>query len=144
MDKRNNDKNYCESRIKHRWSSIRIMRVHPHIFGYILIIKERQLLREFITTHWKSICWKLAFRTSRNTRTTLDDYQRDDLFGFIIASFFLSLLKGYSDRDILEVASIELVERGKLIEAGDEMSKILADMLLHLNDLGCLKYFHVR
>lgn len=71
----------------------------------------------------------------------LDDYRRGGLFGFVIASFFLAILKGYCDTR--EIVSIEIVESGKLMKqcGGDELSKILADTLLHLKDLGCLKYF---
>jgi len=73
----------------------------------------------------------------------LDDYKRGCLFGFIIASFFLPILKGYpySDKDFEQSENME--ENAKVLKqlGGDEMSKILADMLLHLKDLGCLKYF---
>ncbi|XP_011871524.1 PREDICTED: uncharacterized protein LOC105564043 [Vollenhovia emeryi] len=71
----------------------------------------------------------------------LDDYKRGGLLGFIIASFFLSVLKGYV-RDP-NVVIMDWEERGKVLKqvGGDEISKILADMLLHLKDLGCLTYF---
>jgi len=68
----------------------------------------------------------------------LDDYRRGGLFGFLIASFFLPVLMGYS----LNV-NMEFEENGKFLKqcGGDEISKILANMLLDLKDLGCLKYF---
>ncbi|XP_071636674.1 uncharacterized protein [Temnothorax longispinosus] len=74
----------------------------------------------------------------------LDDYKRGGLFGFIIASHFLPVLMGYYDinNDDTIGNNDEFFEgalRNKQL-GGDEMSKILADMLLHLRDLGCLKY----
>lgn len=65
----------------------------------------------------------------------LDDYQRGALFGFVIASYFLSILMGFD----VEGKGFEAKQNKQL--GGDEMSKILADKLLHLRDLGCLKYF---
>lgn len=73
----------------------------------------------------------------------LDDYKRGSLFGFAIASFFLPTLLGYSNRSGQEVMTMSITEYTKLLKqgGGDEMSKILADILLYLKDLGCLKYF---
>ncbi|EGI63189.1 PREDICTED: uncharacterized protein LOC105148320 [Acromyrmex echinatior] len=72
----------------------------------------------------------------------LDDYKRGSLFGFIIASFFLPISMGYADvnEQILEIGIIKYCRRLKH-KGGDEISKILADMLLHLRDLGFLKDF---
>jgi len=73
----------------------------------------------------------------------LDDYKRGGLFGFVIASHFLPILMGYVIDDMDQLTKegfIEGAKRNKQL-GGDEMSKILADMLLHLRDLGCLKYF---
>ncbi|XP_025074720.1 uncharacterized protein LOC112552818 [Pogonomyrmex barbatus] len=73
----------------------------------------------------------------------LDNFKKGALFGFAIASFFLGVLTGHSDRTGSEIIKLEYVERAKLMKqyGGDEISKILADMLLHLRDLGCLKHF---
>jgi len=73
----------------------------------------------------------------------LDDYKRGSLFGFVIASFFLPKLMGHDCIDRQQIINIGTVEYFKLIkqDGGDEMSKILADILLHLKDLDCLKYF---
>ncbi|XP_011702241.1 PREDICTED: uncharacterized protein LOC105458548 [Wasmannia auropunctata] len=77
----------------------------------------------------------------------LDDYKRGCLFGFVIASYFSPVLMGYADdtieQDIEGLTSGKFIEqaRQRKQEGGDEMSKILADMLLYLTDLGCLKYF---
>jgi len=73
----------------------------------------------------------------------LDDYRRGGLFGFVIASFFLVVLKGHAEKDCRQIISMDPVESGNLMKqyGEDEISKILADMLLHLEDFGCLKYF---
>jgi len=73
----------------------------------------------------------------------LDDYKRGSLFGFVIASFFLPKLMGYGCMDGQQIINIGTIEYFKLIkqDGGDEMSKILADILLHLKDLDCLKHF---
>ncbi|XP_018375897.1 PREDICTED: uncharacterized protein LOC108769421 [Trachymyrmex cornetzi] len=73
----------------------------------------------------------------------LDDYKRGGLFGFVTASYFLPILMGYvslNDQEILEMGIVEYCRRVKQA-GGDEMSKILADILLHLKDLGFLKHF---
>ncbi|XP_011166868.1 uncharacterized protein LOC105200820 [Solenopsis invicta] len=71
----------------------------------------------------------------------LDDYKRGALFGFVIASFFLAKELGYYE--IEQVIYLETTEFHKFIkyQGGDEVSKILADMLLHLKDVGCLEHF---
>jgi len=72
----------------------------------------------------------------------LEDYKRGGLFGFVITSFFLPILMGYVEdiKDFINQGYIERARRNKQF-GGDKISKILADMLLHLRDLGCLKYF---
>lgn len=69
----------------------------------------------------------------------LDDYKRGGLFGFLIASFYLPTLLGYFP---FVVENCDYKERARQckVAGGDEMSKILADMLLHLKDLGCLQH----
>ncbi|KAL0120047.1 hypothetical protein PUN28_008019 [Cardiocondyla obscurior] len=73
----------------------------------------------------------------------LEDFRRGALFGFVIASFWLAPLKGFYNGDIRETGAMDYFQRGEIIKplGGDEMSKILADMLFHLRDLGCLKYY---
>lgn len=73
----------------------------------------------------------------------LDDYKRGGLFGFLIASFFLPKLRGYCNKDGQRIINLGLIEYFKLLkqDRGDEVSKILADMLLYLRDFGCLKHF---
>ncbi|XP_029173483.1 uncharacterized protein LOC114942314 [Nylanderia fulva] len=69
----------------------------------------------------------------------LDDFRKGALFGFVIASFFLPGLLGYLDNLPEEVDMLEHINYCK--EAGgDEISKILADMLLQLRDFGFLKH----
>lgn len=73
----------------------------------------------------------------------LDDYKRGGLFGFVIASSFLPILMGYGEDDMEQFAKKGFIEGARQNKqlGGDKISKILADMLLHLNDLGCLTYF---
>lgn len=70
-------------------------------------------------------------------KALLDDFMRGGLFGFVIASFYLPILTGHY---IPEDLNVEKIRPQKY---NDEMSKILADMLLNLRDLGCLKHFIV-
>ncbi|XP_011641164.1 uncharacterized protein LOC105429712 [Pogonomyrmex barbatus] len=71
----------------------------------------------------------------------LDDYKRGGLFGFVIASLYMSILLGYfqpNKQDFITIGLIKYVKQHKY-DGGDELCKMLADMLLHLRDLGCLK-----
>ncbi|KAL0120046.1 hypothetical protein PUN28_008018 [Cardiocondyla obscurior] len=73
----------------------------------------------------------------------LDNFKSGGLFGFAIASFFLPELTGHCQTNQQEIldwgseASLKFLKE----KGGDEISKILADMLLHLKDLDCLKNF---
>ncbi|KYN36630.1 hypothetical protein ALC56_08420 [Trachymyrmex septentrionalis] len=72
----------------------------------------------------------------------LDDYKIGGLFGFVIASFYLPILMGYVIKGHLtcinEFENEETAKQNKQL-GGDKISKILADMLLHLRDLGCVE-----
>jgi len=74
----------------------------------------------------------------------LDDYKRGGLFGFVIASSYLPILMGYFKKENLtcinEFENEETAKQNKQL-GGDKISKILADMLLHLRDFGCLEQF---
>lgn len=77
----------------------------------------------------------------------LDDYKTNGLFGFIIASFFLSILieNGCADEEqimvnIEDMVNIEEVKKLKK-KGGDKVSILLVDMLLQMKDFGCLKRF---
>ena len=72
----------------------------------------------------------------------LDDYRRGALFGFTLASFYFPELLGKINDAVLKYDSMEPLEFAKYLKqtGGDEISKILADMLLELRDLGCLKH----
>ncbi|TGZ36963.1 uncharacterized protein [Temnothorax longispinosus] len=74
----------------------------------------------------------------------LDDFRRGALFGFIVASYFLPAMLGYLKpevivQDIISLGSLGSAKKQKYA-GGDEVCKILADILLHLRDLGCLKH----
>lgn len=73
----------------------------------------------------------------------LDNFRRGAIFGFVVASFFLPILMGYSKLSLQMIINRGYVESVKesMQSGGDKMSKILADMLLHLKDLGCLEHF---
>jgi len=76
----------------------------------------------------------------------LDDFRRGALFGFIIMSTFLPIILGYYKPEelikILLCPDIGVnLKKLKKKYSGDEVCKILADTLLHLRDLGCLKHF---
>ncbi|KYN07504.1 hypothetical protein ALC62_01706 [Cyphomyrmex costatus] len=74
----------------------------------------------------------------------LDDFRRGAVFGFILMSIFVPILLGHIDsellvREIKNFGPLESVNRQRYI-GGDEISKMLADALLHLRDLDCLKH----
>ncbi|XP_011690950.1 PREDICTED: uncharacterized protein LOC105451916 [Wasmannia auropunctata] len=75
----------------------------------------------------------------------LDDFRRGALFGYVLMSIFIPVLLGHLSpetliQEILDLGFLESAKKQKYA-GGDEISKILADALLHLRDLGCLKYF---
>jgi len=71
----------------------------------------------------------------------LDNYERDGLFGYVIASFYLPVLLEYYQADVIQnILSVGISESMKQLKYNEEISKILADMLLNLRDLGCLKH----
>ncbi|XP_077264157.1 uncharacterized protein LOC143898495 [Temnothorax americanus] len=74
----------------------------------------------------------------------LDDFRRGALFGFIVASHFLPAILGYLKsetivQDTISLGFLKGAKKQKYV-GGDEVCKILADILLHLRDLGCLKH----
>ncbi|XP_011871825.1 PREDICTED: uncharacterized protein LOC105564212 [Vollenhovia emeryi] len=74
----------------------------------------------------------------------LDDFRRGALFGFLLACHFLPVLLGCLEsevmvREIISLGALESAKKQKYL-GGDEVCKILADMLLHLRDLGCLEH----
>ncbi|CAL1683461.1 unnamed protein product [Lasius platythorax] len=70
--------------------------------------------------HSSSICQTLAFGMWRSTRTTLFwttlDYKRGAFIGFIIASFFLPMLMGYSKVNLEMMATAGFLEAAKEFE----------------------------
>lgn len=74
----------------------------------------------------------------------LDDFRRGALFGFIVMCGFLPTLLGHLSPevlipDILNLGPLESSKKHKYA-GGDEISKILADALLYLRDIDCLKH----
>ncbi|XP_028047031.2 uncharacterized protein LOC114254613 [Monomorium pharaonis] len=70
-----------------------------------------------------------------------DDFKRGAIFGFIITSYFLSAILGYMKPTVQEYSSMPEIIKKHKYAGGDKVCKIIADMLLHLRDLGCLKRF---
>ncbi|EZA55348.1 hypothetical protein DMN91_004502 [Ooceraea biroi] len=72
----------------------------------------------------------------------VENYVKGSLFGFVIASFYLVILMGRCTVGPEQLVHIDTTEFAMMCKeaGGDEMSKILADMLLELKDLGCLKH----
>ncbi|XP_078051952.1 uncharacterized protein LOC144478102 [Augochlora pura] len=71
----------------------------------------------------------------------LDEYKKKGLFGYTIASFFLSTVMGKCDLTPEDMADMPVDERGELARSlgGDEINEILAKMLLNLLEFGSLK-----
>ncbi|XP_071626894.1 uncharacterized protein [Temnothorax longispinosus] len=77
-------------------------------------------------------------------KALLDDFRRGALHGFILASHFLPVILGYlkSETLVQDIISLDFLVGAKKQKyvGGDKVCKILADILLHLRDLGCLKH----
>lgn len=71
-----------------------------------------------------------------------EDFKKKALFGFFIATFFLATMMGKNDKTPDEFVQTEVDKRVEelLQMGGDEISEILADMLLRLKDIGCLDH----
>ncbi|KYM82561.1 hypothetical protein ALC53_07052 [Atta colombica] len=74
----------------------------------------------------------------------LNDFKRGALFGFVLMCIFIPILLGHLNpelmiQEIINLGPLESTKKQKYI-GGDEISKILAEALLHLKDLGCLEH----
>lgn len=71
-----------------------------------------------------------------------EDYKKKGLFGFFIAAFFLPMVMGKSDKALEDFNEMDMSEWIKTLHhlGGDEINEILANMLLKLNEFGCLNY----
>lgn len=71
-----------------------------------------------------------------------EDYKRKGLFGYTIASFFLSISMGKIDISLEDMTEMDSSQIGPKIReiGGDEISKILANLLLRLKEFGCLDH----
>ncbi|KAH0950364.1 hypothetical protein HN011_008617 [Eciton burchellii] len=72
----------------------------------------------------------------------LENYVQGAFFGFLIASFYLTSVMGCNDMEPKELAKKNPIEYANICmqAGGDEVSKILANMLLYMRDIGCLKH----
>lgn len=72
----------------------------------------------------------------------LENYVHGGIFGFVIASFYLAVLMGHITTGPEQMTTMKVEEYAGMWRkaGGDEMSKILAEMLMHIKDLGCLKH----
>ncbi|KAK0181512.1 hypothetical protein PV327_003790 [Microctonus hyperodae] len=70
------------------------------------------------------------------------DYKRHAAYGFIIAVYFLPVLRGFCDssQDSQHELHHEESMQTKRTMGGDVMSSIFADMLVELRDTGCLDH----
>jgi len=74
----------------------------------------------------------------------LDDFETGALFGYVIMCIFMPLILGYLSSETLiqemfDLGALESVKKQKY-SGGDELSKLLADTLLEMRDLGYLKH----
>ena len=71
----------------------------------------------------------------------LEDFKQHALFGYIISTYFLPvMLDSETNSEKIKECSTEELIRFTYEEGGEEVSKILADMLLDLKELGCLDH----
>ncbi|XP_012137098.2 uncharacterized protein LOC100878772 [Megachile rotundata] len=69
-----------------------------------------------------------------------EDYRKKGIFGFFISTFFLSMVMGKNTMSPEEMMQMDY-EKSVLVlreMGGDEISEILANMLLKLKEFGCL------
>jgi len=74
----------------------------------------------------------------------LDEFRRGALIGYVGMCANVPILLGHLSpetlvQDIIDLGPLESMKKQKYV-GGDEVSKILADTLLHMRDLGCLKH----
>ncbi|XP_043497202.1 uncharacterized protein LOC122520938 [Polistes fuscatus] len=71
-----------------------------------------------------------------------NDYVENALFGYTIATFFLHMLVNKNFPKIPDVMdkSIEEISELAFVSGDDEVSKLLADLLLDLKELGCFNH----
>lgn len=71
-----------------------------------------------------------------------EDYKKKGLFGFFIASFFLSVQMNKTEVRPNDVSTMDIYEWARTMHelGGDEVSEILANLLLRLKDAGCLDH----
>ncbi|KOC69619.1 hypothetical protein WH47_05562 [Habropoda laboriosa] len=71
-----------------------------------------------------------------------EDYKRKGLFGFFIATFFLAMQMGKATVDLQALTDMQPHECAQQLRemGGDEISEILANMLLKLKDFGCFDH----
>jgi len=74
----------------------------------------------------------------------LDEFRRSALIGYVGMCAHIPILLGYLRpetlvQEIIDLGPLESMKKQKCV-GGDQVSKILADALLHMRDLGCLKH----
>ncbi|XP_033330955.2 uncharacterized protein LOC117222985 [Megalopta genalis] len=69
-----------------------------------------------------------------------DDYKKNGLFGYAIASFFLSTVMGKCELTPEDMADMTPAEKAHVARTlgGEEVDEILAKLLLNLMEFGCL------
>jgi len=92
-------------------------------------------LREYLQDAGVWDCDKYSYNV------LLENYVQGALFGFLIASFYLMVIMEYTTEP-KQLAKMNAIEYAKecMPAGGDKVSKILADMLLYMKDIGCLKH----
>lgn len=71
-----------------------------------------------------------------------EDYKMKGLFGYVVASFFLAVAMGKSNLSPEDFAEMDVNDRSGFLKTlgGDETTEILANMLLKLQEFGCLDH----
>ncbi|XP_039304163.1 uncharacterized protein LOC105202091 [Solenopsis invicta] len=74
----------------------------------------------------------------------MDDFRKSALFALPLMCNFSPILWGYLNpkilvQEIIDLGPVESAKKRKYV-GGDKVSKLLADALLHLRDLGCLNH----
>ncbi|KAK0181511.1 hypothetical protein PV327_003789 [Microctonus hyperodae] len=72
----------------------------------------------------------------------LKDYKRRAMYGFVIALFFLPILRGYTTFSLEDTVNFDYAKEARSTKkaGGDDLSREFSEILLELRDNGCLHH----
>ncbi|OAD60891.1 hypothetical protein WN48_07065 [Eufriesea mexicana] len=107
---------------------------------------DKDMLQNVLEVYHKTLIENLEENGVDSDKFTYEalyeEYKRKGLFGFFIASFFLSVQMDRTELRAKDASTMDMDEWARTMRTlgGDEVSEILANMLLRLKDAGCLDH----